>query len=67
MTAYSENTKEEGTLNLLVDGNDFYLQPADWTRYVAERYSSAGEGVEQEANLLESQLLLDIAKEFGNN
>ena len=67
VTAYSENTKEEGTLNLLVDGNDFYLQPADWTRYVAERYSSAGEGVEQEANLLESQLLLDIAKEFGNN
>lgn len=67
VTAYSEDQKDEGVLNVVVDGNDVYLKADDWTRYVAERYASLGEGEVLEGNKMESNLLKDAAAALGDS
>ncbi len=65
LTAYSEDQKESGILNLVVDGSDVYLKLDDWANYVSARYGAME--VNQDANAIEAELLSDIAKDVGNN
>lgn len=67
VTAYSEDQEDEGELNIVVDGSDLYLKADDWTRYVAERYATRGEGVVLEDNKVESDLLKDAAAALGDS
>lgn len=67
VTAYSEDQEDEGVLNLVVDGSDVYLKADDWTRYVAERYATLGEGDVLEGNKIESDQLKDAAAALGDS
>lgn len=67
VTAYSEGQEDEGVLNLVADGSDVYLKADDWTRYVAERYATLGEGDVLEGNKIESDQLKDAAAALGDS
>ena len=67
LTGFSEQTKADGKLDIVVDGDQVYVRPGAWATYLSKRFPSLGEGIERDSNALEGELLNDAAKDLGKS